>query len=224
MPLKKYGVLKGSVVSTLVGADDDHYQIKVKAGSQFFRIAVNVKSKAAPSEVMYCVDEDFQWNAFTKLKKLGEGFTKLPSKSEGIALDYIRGGLFPLDKMIPLPADVDGPDNDLNEKVDSYVERALTMKGATIYAFGERWGPEKNRKDKYFTFKPGNGIHDIHMNQGNADKWRSQDGIWQDGGLILHLPKDKKWVAIFLRFQSQATETDDKGHRLKAAVAGVANA
>ena len=83
MPLKKYGVLKGSVVSTLAGADDDHYQIKVKAGSQFFRIAVNVKSQAAPSEVMYYVDEDFQWSGLAKLKKLADGFTKLPSKSGG---------------------------------------------------------------------------------------------------------------------------------------------
>jgi uncharacterized protein YukJ len=218
--LRKYGVLKSSVAGTLTGADDDHYQIKVKAGSQFFRIAVNVKSKAAPSEVMYYVDEDFQWKGLPKLKKLADGFTRLPSKAGGVALDYLRDGLFPIDKMIPLPADVAGPDNDLNEKVDSYVERALNMKGATLYAFGERWGPEKNKKDRYFSFKPGNGIHDIHMNQGNADKWRGQDGIWQDGGLIIHLPKDKKWVAIFLRFQSQATRTDEKGHRLKAAGAG----
>jgi uncharacterized protein YukJ len=217
--MKKYGVLTGSVVATLAGADDDHYQIKVKAGSQFFRIAVNVKSQAAPSEVMYYVDEDFKWSGLSKLKKLSNGFTKLPSKSGGVALDYLRGKIFPIDSMIPLPANVDGPDNDLNEKVDSYVERALNMKGALIYAFGERWGPEK-KKDKYFNFKPGNGIHDIHMNQGNAEKWRSQDGTWQDGGLVIHLPKDKKWVGIFLRFQSQATKTDDKGHKLKVAVAG----
>jgi uncharacterized protein YukJ len=220
MPIKKYGVLKGSVVGTLTGADDDHYQIKVKAGSQLFRIAVNVKSQAAPSEVMYYVDEDFEWNGLSKLKKLEDGFTPLPSKLGGVALDYVRGDLFPIDKMIPLPANVTGPDNDLNEKVDSYVERALNVKGATIYAFGQRWGPEKKKKDQYFAFKPGNGIHDIHMNQGNADKWRSQDGIWQDGGLMVHLPKDKKWVGIFLRFQSQAIETDEKGHKPKAAGAG----
>jgi len=33
-----------------------------------------------------------------------------------------------------------------------------------IYAFGEPWVNER-QKDKIFGFKPGNGIHDIHMNQ-----------------------------------------------------------
>ena len=43
----------------------------------------------------------------------------------GLALDYIRGNLFAPDKMIPLPFDVPGPDNDLNEKIDYHVQRAL---------------------------------------------------------------------------------------------------
>ena len=35
-----------------------------------------------------------------------------------------------------------------------------------MYAFGERWGPESHKADQYFGFVPGNGVHDIHMNQG----------------------------------------------------------
>ena len=42
------------------------------------------------------------------------------------------------------------------------------------------------------------------------------DGVWQDGGLILHFPSTDQWVAIFLAFQSQAWHTDDRtGHRLE---------
>jgi len=42
------------------------------------------------------------------------------------------------------------------------------------------------------------------------------DGVWQDGSLIIHLPDENKWIAIFLAFQSQCFHTDDgQGHRIK---------
>ena len=46
--------------------------------------------------------------------------------------------------MIPLPAEKAGVDNDLNEKIERYIKRAIEEK-ATIYAFGERWGQKKIR-------------------------------------------------------------------------------
>ena len=82
-----------------------------------------------------------------------------------------------------------------------------------MYAFGERWGPETGVKDKVFGFQPGNGVHDIHMNQGNSARFRGDDGVWQDGGLLIHL--GDRWIGIFLAFQSQAWHTDDKtGHTI----------
>jgi uncharacterized protein YukJ len=65
----------------------------------------------------------------------------------------------------------------LNEKIDFCVQRALAEEDAMICAFGERWGPEPSTRDKYFGFKPGNGIHDIHMNQGNAAEFKKDDGV-----------------------------------------------
>ena len=124
-------------------------------------------------------------------------------------MDYIRGNLFKPDQMVPLPFDVPGPDNDLNEKIDYHVQRALAEEDAAIYAFGERWGPEPNKRDKYFGFKPGNGIHDIHMNQGSVAEFQKYNGVWQDGGILLHLPSEDRWVAVFLAFQSQCWHTDD---------------
>ncbi|HET7544487.1 MAG TPA: DUF2278 family protein, partial [Polyangiaceae bacterium] len=106
----------------------------------------------------------------------------------------------------------------LNEKLDLYVQRAMADESALLYAFGQRWGPE-TIKDKIFGFSPGNGIHDIHMNQGNDPGHQNDDGVWQDGGLIFQFPKTSQWVAIFLRFQSQAWHTDDKtGHAITVPV------
>jgi hypothetical protein len=54
------------------------------------------------------------------------------------------------------------------------------------------------------------------MNQGNSQAFRRDDGVWQDGGLLLWFPAQDQWVAIFLAFQSQAWHTDDQtGHALE---------
>jgi hypothetical protein len=112
-----------------------------------------------------------------------------------------------------MPATTPGPDNDLADKLAHYVSRESADPDARLYAFGRRWGPESGVPDKIFGFAPGNGIHDVHMNQGNSGRFTADDGIWQDGGLLLHFPTSYQWVAIFLAFQSQAWHTDDRtGH------------
>jgi hypothetical protein len=110
--------------------------------------------------------------------------------------------------MVALPHDVPGPDNDLNEKFDAIVQRALADEFAMVYAFGAQWGPEP-QADKYFGFSPGRGLHEVHMNQGSVGTFRSANGVWQDGGLIFHFPEQTQWIAVFTAFQSQSWHTDD---------------
>jgi len=95
----------------------------------------------------------------------------------------------------------------------------MTKPGAMIYAFGARFGPEKG-KDTQFGFSPELGVHDIHMNQGNSAAFQKDDGVFQDGALLINLPQGNQWIALFLAFQSQSFHTDDRtGHRLAAAAA-----
>jgi uncharacterized protein YukJ len=188
----------------------------VRAAGVDYRIAVNVKSKASPSELLFLVDETFQHVVTTRLAALEEGFTQLPRQPGGAALDYIRANLFDRLEMRPLPHNLPGPDNDLSDRLAHFIDRARTEPDARIFALGERWGPEQGTRDKIFRFQPGNGIHDIHMNQGNVAQFMRDDGVWQDGGLFLHFPATNQWVGLFLAFQSQAWHTDDRtGHRLE---------
>lgn len=55
MSLNKYGVLKGKVINTMLGSGDSpHYQIHIKDDEGVdYRIAVNIKSQAYPSEVLF---------------------------------------------------------------------------------------------------------------------------------------------------------------------------
>jgi hypothetical protein len=97
----------------------------------------------------------------------------------------------------------------------NHIRRAVDDPTVVAYVFGQRFGPEPHTEDKVFGFLPGNGVHDIHMNQGNSGPFTRDDGIWQDGGLLLHLISENRWIAVFLAFQSQSFHTDDTtGHTL----------
>jgi uncharacterized protein YukJ len=214
MPLSSYGVLVARPVERRreAGTDSPHYQIRLsdEAGGTF-RAAVNVLSQESPSELLYAVVDDVQHPITAALAGLAPGWHALAARQ---GLDYVRGNLVTRAAMRPLPPDVSGPDNDLADLLDLHVQRAINRSDALVYAFGERWGPESAR-DKIFGFKPGNGVHDIHMNQGNSARFKGDDGVWQDGGLLLHFPSESRWVGIFLAFQSQAWHTDDQtGHAI----------
>ena len=212
MSLSNYGVLKGKAIDRKIDPASDtspHYQVLVSDGKNKHRIAINVKSQESPSDLLYMVDDAFQHSIVNSLLNLGQGFHPLPHKPGGMALDFIRSNLFKPEDMKPLPPDIPGPGNDLKELIDLYIQRALHAQDATLYAFGVAWGPEPQKPDEYFGFKPGRGIHDIHMNQGSIGKFQKDNGVYQDGALLIHYPSRNQWVGIFLAFQSQCFHTDD---------------
>ena len=223
MPLKSYGVLVGRATECRRegAADTPHYQVRLAdAAGAGYRIAVNVKSQESPSELLYLVHDDLRHPITETLAGLAAGWHPLAARA---GLDYVRGNLVSRTAMRPLPSEAAGPDNDLADILDHYVRRAIDDPAALVYAFGERWGPEAATRDKVFGFRPGNGVHDIHMNQGNSARFQGDDGVWQDGGLLLRFPGESRWVGIFLAFQSQAWHTDDgTGHAIDGTVVDAA--
>ncbi|WP_413990342.1 DUF2278 family protein [Labrys okinawensis] len=211
MALKGYSVLKGRPINNrLATGKSPHYQVLVSENGTLHRIAINVRSQDG-SEVEFLVRSRFEHPITERLRALDIGLHPARSKPDGIALDYIRENLMQPWELKPLPSSAAGPDNDLNEKIDAYVQRAMADEDAMIYAFGQTWGPERNKADQYFGFKPGAGIHDIHMNQGNPPgPFASDNGVYQDGGLVFEFPHEQQWVAVFLKFQSQSWHSDDQ--------------
>ena len=211
MPLQKgYACLKGRPIGNRIASSrKPHYQVHISANGVHYRIAINVQSSDG-SEVQYLVRSHFVHPLTDALSPLAQGRNSVASQPGGVALDFIRGNLAQPWEFVPLPMSANGPDNDLNEKIDAYVQRAMSDETAMVYAFGEPWGPEPGKADDYFGFLPGDGIHDIHMNQGNPPgSFASDNGPWQDGGLIFEFPNEQQWVAVFLKFQSQAWHSDD---------------
>lgn len=222
MPLDRYGVLKARPIAGRQGRGrTPHYHVHAVDGGEDYRVAINVKSKAWPSEVLYHVDDHFEHPLTDALRALPLGFRGQPGEPGHLSLDFIRANLFERRHMRALPHDVPGPDNDLNELLDLWVGRALRDEDALLFAFGERFGPE-HQPDRHFGFRPATGIHRVHMNQGSAEAWAGADGTWQDGALLLWFPPvtaggrtllRERWVAVFIAFQSQAWHTRDHDGR-----------
>ncbi len=103
----------------------------------------------------------------------------------------------------------------LKNLLDGQIERAKADGAAVLIAFGEHF--IDNKPDPYFEFSPGRGVHDIHMMQGNfpsdppggRDDHSGDNRINGDGALFIRFTGGET-IALFTRFESQATSTDDE--------------
>ena len=135
MPLRRYGILKGKAIEVRLGAGSSpHYQVRLVDDTTDYRIAVNVQSKLAPSELEYLVVDRYRHPITAVVEALPLGYTAIQPRPTGGAMDYIRGNLFDRTLMRPLPFNVPGPDNDLNDKIDRVMQRAVADEDALVYA------------------------------------------------------------------------------------------
>ncbi|HEX5991870.1 MAG TPA: DUF2278 family protein [Thermomicrobiales bacterium] len=218
MAIRRYSLFSGRVIDRRSESrgKSPHYHILLEGGGQRFRVAVNTRSGTSHSrrsDLLYFADDDFRHEVTRMLLAVDDGDRHVEARPGGLALDYQRGGMFNRRHMRRVPASLPGPGNDLLDELDFYVERLLADSTSRLHAYGTRWGPEHHTPDQIFGFRPGNGIHDVHMNQGNRDEHWHDNGIWADGGLIFQwrAPDQDRWSAIFLAFQTQSWQTDDRG-------------
>jgi uncharacterized protein YukJ len=204
MPLYKYSVLKGDPQSGKLSSDSKpHYLIDVAAGGTTYQVAVNIESTDG-SEVLYFLNENFTPPDAAALQNLATGMTQLTTQGNP-AIDYVRSTANgqPIvtqgqTQLLPLPGKT--ASSNLKNAVIQYLNQAVADANGTIYAFGSQ-------------YTEGNGIHDIHMNQGNpAGSFEKDNGIWQDGMLIFELPASGSWAAIFIAFQTESWNTDSDGN------------
>jgi len=211
MPIDHYGVWAAQAkrVSAEREADDPntphiHLFYDDGTGGRFGgarRASINVKSGSGLSELVFWYEPDYRHPILDALTGIPRGFHPLgaPGASGGglrVALDYIRGNLLELKKGRVLPHDRPGARDDIIDFVLPELQSSID-RGATVYLFGEPYSDQQ-------------GIHDIHMNQGSKGKFEKYNGVWQDGGIIIHYPDDNRFSAIFLAFASQAVHTDER--------------
>jgi uncharacterized protein YukJ len=224
MPITNYSVLAGDPVSgKVVTGSSTHYQITMNAPGGPFTVAVNIQSVDG-SEVLYAIEEGFTPPDEAALLALPMGMTKLQSEAGGLALDYVRSQvdgrpMITREQMTLLPQmRSQGSEEErmlararsaaLQNAVVTLLNMTIADKDGVIYAFGSTYA-DKGKVD---------GIHDIHMNQGNPAGGGAKgghggdNGVWQDGALLIHLPSKGTWTAVFIAFQTESWTTDSKGN------------
>jgi uncharacterized protein YukJ len=206
---RTYGVLAGQVKAGRLDphGNSPHYEIWIDAGGNY-RVAVNVRSVDA-SEVLVRYDPAYSLPTKRDLPSLAAGppgFTPLATGSDGAGLDYVRDGLFPLADMHPIPPD--GTGVTLQNLLDGQIQRAIADPQAVAIAFGDAFADPGS--DPAFGFSPGNGVHDIHMMQGNNGIFAADNRINGDGAFFIRFTGGTT-IALFIRFTTQATSTDGNG-------------
>ena len=223
MPITNYSVLAGRADGG-EGCDgaSAHYQITMQAPGGPFTVAVNIQSVDG-SEVLYAIEEEFTPPDLAGLLALPMGMTALQSEPGGLALDYVRSTvngqpMITKAQMTLLPKllrtegeglkrrgshDEAGEGKALENAVITLLNMTIADKDGVIYAFGSAYA-DSGKVD---------GIHDIHMNQGNpANNHGGDNGVWQDGALLIHLPSKGTWTAVFIAFQTESWTTDSAGN------------
>ena len=207
MARSEYGVLVGTIHEGQEDPASDrtpHYEIWIEANGNF-RAAVNVRS-GDQSELLVHVDQAFA--GATKLDLPGlaagaKGFKRLTTGPGGQGLDYVRDGLFDLSTMTAAPAT--GPAGSLAALFTGVVSRATTDPGAVIMVFGAFFSDEA--ADQVFAFSPAQGVHDVHMMQGNSGAYAGENTVNGDGALFVRYG-DGTTFAFFARFDTQSVTTD----------------
>jgi uncharacterized protein YukJ len=192
-----------------------HYHILVETEGQQFDIAVNIASEAHTNDlrVLYAIKQNITPPQMDALLSLPNGIFDLPDRGI-VGIDYVHDGLVTRDEMQPLPLfDPSEPiESQGEEKVKQLVDRVVADPNAVLYAFGHRYD-QLDSQNAAWGFQPDDGIHNIHMNQGNyRGNHDDENGRGEDGALFLYFPDTKTWQAVYVAFQTQSFDNDANGY------------
>jgi len=142
---------------------------------------------------------------------LANGYHELPRNAASGAMDYIRSPLVNQAKgclalILAVLNSIFGTSKKVwtvnagDEALDKLKDMVTTS--SRLYVFGAP-----------YTYG-GNGIHDIHMNQGDpkGSQWYQANGIWQDGCVIASKAGESKLFGYFGKFVTQSLNTDNNGN------------
>ena len=206
MPVSDYGVVIGQFdhfdrdeANHFGSFFHGHIFVRVGSGAQavLYNCAVDVKFPTGMVE--YLDPRQLDATKFADVHALADEFHSLASTPSSGALDYVRD---PLVSRL-LGSQVWRQNVGMSALTD--LEAFLSADGSIqrIYVFGARFlNPNQN---------PPQGMHDVHMNQGDPPgQFQHLDGIWQDGGVLVERPAGNL-AGFFVKFVTQTLNTNDQG-------------
>jgi hypothetical protein len=220
MPLTQYGVLKGDLFTSQEQTDQGNWFHGIfyltVPGATIPQRCVTDFSSANKNRIQYKIINNLTPGLFAAIVALPDGYASLGigpvnGPTSG-ALDYVRSPI--------LASGSAGGDatagwivSDGKVAVQA-LQQQLDSQPQKMFVFGEPFtDPAPVSQDGV---RSQNGMHNVHMNQGDPAKssdgqdHQADDGIWQDGATIF-LNADGSLTAFCSKFVSQSFNTNDQG-------------
>lgn len=185
-----------------------HLHCNLDVDGDKWDVAINVGTSDADDLLKYKLVFDFRHPLIQTLAAAEPGSHELTDRHGLPALDFMRSDL--------LQSTGKWRDSDVMDGSDDS-EPALSLKRLLSRA-------HQNNLDVYIFgrfFDQGDGLHDVHMNQGSTKQFIHRPGddsndhndVWQDGAVIVDVGAPE-WAAYFSAFNQQLVPTDDLGNPL----------
>ena len=211
-----YGYVKAKVVSEPLLKSSRHsheiqYHLHVSmlvAGGKW-DVAINVGTNDGDDLLKYKLVFDYRHAIIQTLGDAEAGAHDLTGQDALPALDFLRSADL-------LDNTGKWRDSDVMDGSDA------TEPAATLGRLLSR--AHQNNLDVYVFgrfYSEGNGIHDVHLNQGSTkgfihrpgDDSNDHNDIWQDGAVMVNVG-EPEWAAYFAAFNQQSVPTDELGNPL----------
>jgi uncharacterized protein YukJ len=184
-----------------------HANLEVPGTEGPWDVAVNVGTSDSDDLLRYRLVLDFHHPLIAQLTAVQPGVTDVTDTDALPALDFLRSDLLAETGKWRDSDVMDGSDDREPYRSLARLLQNANANGWTTYFFG-----------RFYT-EGGNGIHDIHMNQGSTGAFLHRSGddsndhndVWQDGAVLVDRG-DEGWAAYFTAFTQQAVPTDDLGN------------
>jgi uncharacterized protein YukJ len=213
--LKNYALLSGRIeadLGTHTHSSATHYWFVVRGGELTYCVSVNVQGSDQPDvRLVHLVPLDH--NICKTLPREAEGLTFLASAPCAQRLDYLRseGLRAALSRQKPCSASA----------IADVLGGAL-VPGRRVYVYGGYYSdvhelpvsrkPSVLHVHEQHAGLPPRGVHLTHMNQGNRAPFEYENGIYQDGGILVETADGI--LGLFFSFSQQVLTTDDRGDPL----------
>lgn len=214
-----YSLLKGSITAAKPFSRNPnkrpHYHLLIQNAEGEFDVAINMASEDPRVEdvrVLYAIKNAGTLQNLAAIQSFNGTIVDLDSDHRPeLRLDYVSQHIVARNEMSPLPLfearTAFGAKNDIME----FVDQAVKNPKVNAYAFGHRYTDQAPVNDAW-KFRPDAGVHNIHMNQGNArGNHDNENGRSGDGALLLHFTDTNTWEIACIAFQTQSWSNDGQG-------------
>jgi uncharacterized protein YukJ len=214
-----YSLLKGTLSAAKPFSENPHtrphYHLLITNGTGEFDVAINIASSDRSQDdtrVLYAIKDASTLPNLAAIKAFDGTIANLDAThGADLRLDFVKQAIVSRDEMTLLPLfDAQTAFGDHNDIID-FCDEAVRNQDATVYAFGHRY-TDNRPSNSAWHFKPDAGVHNIHMNQGNArGNHDDENGRFSDGALLIHYAQANRWEIACIAFQTQSFDNGDDG-------------